>query len=62
MTLEYDIERVFAMGELLRDSICAAIKHPDLPDWMRRRFSHTFCAAEMLACVIRQYYKELQKG
>lgn len=58
MVLSYDIERVLAACEGLRDAIVSALKHNDLPDWLRHRLSRLSCEAEAVEHVISNHHKK----
>lgn len=57
MTVAYDIERVLAAGERLCAAISSALRHDDIPDWMRHRFIRLSAEAEALKNTVNEHHK-----
>ena len=57
MTVAYDIERVLAASERLCAAISSALRHDDIPDWMRHRFIRLSAEAEALKTTVNKHHK-----
>ena len=58
MVLSYDIERVLAVCEGMRDAIASALMHNDIPDWLRHRLYRLSKEAEIVQYVISNHHKK----